>query len=96
MANDAYDNAETDKAILRQLGAKAERGQAQREQHIEVAAGILAHYFQKANEGVRLDILDLHAELYAAVEHIVDAATPIPPVQPAFVKLQPGEQDERD
>jgi hypothetical protein len=40
----------------------------------------------------------MRAELRTAVEHIVDASTPIPlpPVQPAFVKLQPGEQDARD
>lgn len=92
MANDAYDNRQADNAILRRLQA----ADAVRERHISEAADILAHYFQKANEGVRLDISDLHAELRTAVEHIVDAATPIPPEQPALVKLTPGEPDARD
>jgi hypothetical protein len=92
MANDAYDNRQTDNAILRRLQAE----DAVRERHIIEAADTLTHYFQKANEGVRLDVSDLHAELRTAIEHIVDAARSIPREQPALVKLQPGERDERD
>lgn len=94
MANDAFDNAEADKSILRQVGAKAER-----EQHVEDAARILSTYFIDATRGVRLDVNDLRAELLTAMWHIVDAATPVVTVKVDSVppeKLKPGEPDARD
>jgi hypothetical protein len=67
-----------------------------REQHIEDAARILSQWFIHAGIRGADDTFEMRAELRTAVEHIVDAATPMPPLQPALMKLQPGEQDARD